>query len=235
VFQTTVLLLAFFLMVAGVMASRRHPAAAAAAPRSRSARPTVRAAKAVPAQPRAKPAAPIEWVGAAEAATTTPGEDEQLCTKLRDRYIAARFPGMFRGTADLREADHVIKVARLYFEEDKLDRAQELLELAIGLSPSAKLLRLAQLEIAFLGRDSTVFTTLARAFHAAHPDGPEWADVSRLGRAIAPGEELFGANPGERSHEHYGPWPDMPNWIQASWDLTSEVLGADFHRAISAR
>jgi hypothetical protein len=25
----------------------------------------------------------------------------------------------------------------------------------------------------------------------------------------------------------------MPNWIQASWDLTSEVLASDFHRAIA--
>jgi hypothetical protein len=24
----------------------------------------------------------------------------------------------------------------------------------------------------------------------------------------------------------------MPNWIQASWDLTAEVHAADFHRAI---
>jgi hypothetical protein len=54
----------------------------------------------------------------------------------------------------------------------------------------------------------------------------------RLGRAVAPDEPLFTAGAGARPHEHYGPWPNLPNWIQASWDLTAEVLAADFHRAM---
>lgn len=220
--------------------TRAQPIQRTASPPAHSAVKSGAATRGVTIDTRAPATAPaaataLEWVGAATPSPTPAGENEQLRTKLRDRYIAARFPGMFRGTAGMRDTDQVIKVARLYFEEQKIERAQELLDLAISLSPSAKLLRLAQLEISFLGRDGAVFTKLARAFRTTHPDSPEWADVSRLGHAIAPGEELFGANPGERSHEHYGPWPDMPNWIQASWDLTSEVLAADFHRAIATR
>jgi hypothetical protein len=51
----------------------------------------------------------------------------------------------------------------------------------------------------------------------------------RLGRALAPEETLFGGAQNDRG-DHYGPWPDTPNWILAPWDLTSEVLAAEFHR-----
>ena len=43
--------------------------------------------------------------------------------KLRDRYLAARFPGVARTVADLKATERVIQAARLYFEERKLDRA----------------------------------------------------------------------------------------------------------------
>jgi hypothetical protein len=150
-----------------------------------------------------------------------------------DDYIAARFPGVAGGAQRLEDIEQVIRTARLYFEEQKTDRAQELLDLAIVRSPANKALRLAQLELAFLTADGPLFTGLARQFLATHPESTEWSEIGRLGRAIAPGESLFGADPGARVHEHYGPWPDLPNWIQASWDLTSEVLAADFHRAMA--
>lgn len=73
----------------------------------------------------------------------------------------------------------------------------------------------------------------ARAFRQAHPAHESWTEVERLGRAIAPGEALFGEVTGPRDYEHYGPWPHLPNWIHASWDLTAEVVAADFHRAMS--
>jgi len=70
----------------------------------------------------------------------------------------------------------------------------------------------------------------AHAFRGAHPRHEAWAEVERLGRALAPGEPLFGAVSGPRDHEHYGPWPHTPNWIRAPWDLTADVAAADFHR-----
>ena len=68
-----------------------------------------------------------------------------------------------------------------------------------------------------------------------HPASEAWKEVSRLGRALAPSESIFGPASGPREHEHYGPWPDLPNWIQANWDLTAEVVAADFHRILKQR
>ena len=178
---------------------------------------------------------PIEWDaprGATPIAATSPRD---VRTRARDEYIAARFPGVFRRSADLLEVERVIKVARLLFEEGELGRADELFALAIEESPAARALRLAQLEIAFLTRNAPHFIRLAGELQREYPELAEWPDVVRLGHALAPGEPLFGADPGARENDHYGPWPDLPNWIHASWDLTPEVLAVDFHNAMSDR
>lgn len=153
--------------------------------------------------------------------------------KIRDRYVSARFPGVARSGADLQGAARIIKAARLYFEEDDVDTAVELLQLAIEEAPQESALWLARLELLFLARDAQGFTQAARAFSSTHPDHESWAEVARLGRALAPDETLFGGTSGPREHEHYGPWPHLPNWIQAPWDLTGEIVAADFHRAMS--
>jgi hypothetical protein len=153
--------------------------------------------------------------------------------KIRDRYISARFPGVMRDTDDLQNANAVVKCARLLFEEEQPELALELLELAVEETPQESALWLARLEILFLLRDREGFVATARAFHETHRFHDAWAEVERLGRALAPGEALFGATAGPRDHEHYGPWPHLPNWIQAPWDLTAEVVAADFHRAVT--
>ena len=188
----------------------------------------------------------IEWDGdrrrAAPAlangiATADAVNEEDPCTydarrrRIRDRYIGARFPGVARCAADLEVVDRVVKAARLYFEEDEAHSALELLDLAIQETPHASALRLARLEILFLTRAAAEFIAGARSFRAAHPANEAWDEIARLGRAIAPEEPLFGAASAPRDHEHYGPWPHLPNWIDAPWDLTAEVTAADFHRA----
>ena len=152
--------------------------------------------------------------------------------KIRDRYVSVRFAGVARSAADLQDAARVVKASRLAFEEGHADSALELLELAIEQNPFEKSLWLAELEMAFLLRDAERFVDSARAYRAAHPKSAEWTEVERLGRALAPSEPLFGARQGPRAHEHYGPWPNLPNWIQAPWDLTAEVVAADFRRAM---
>ena len=191
----------------------------------------------------------IEWDGDGETARVIQGpaviEDaaaeeipmvgDARCRRIRDRYIGARFPGVARSAADLENPDRVVKSARLYFEDGQADMALELLDVAIEQDSRAEPLWLAQLEILFLIRDSQRFIETARAFRAMHPASEAWDEITRLGRALAPQENMFGAANGRRDHEHYGPWPDLPNWIQANWDLTAEVIASDFHRILKQR
>lgn len=189
----------------------------------------------------------IEWDGDAEVAPFAPpapatpiAEDipatpDARCRRIRDRYIGARFPGVARSAADLEQPERVVKAARLYFEDGQSDTALELLDVAIEQDSRAEALWLAQLEILFLMRSAARYVETARAFRAMHPASGAWDEVARLGRALAPGESLFGPASGPRDHDHYGPWPDLPNWIQANWDLTAEVVAADFHRIMKQR
>jgi len=176
----------------------------------------------------------IEWDGAVAPRPAPAIELDARNARIRDRYIAARFPGTFRGSSDLHEVEYVITAARHLFEEGDLHRANELFALAIEESNAPLALRLAQIEIAFLARDVALFTRLASDLNAVHPGIAEWVNVVRLGRALVPADPLFRGDADHRADEHYGPWPEMPNWIQASWDLTSEVLAAEFHHAMAA-
>ena len=186
----------------------------------------------------------IEWDGDAGASValeapaaeeTNPAEYDTRSRRIRDRYIGARFPGVARSSADLEKPDRVVKSARLYFEDGQSETALELLDIAIEQDSRAEPLWLAQLEILFLTRNAARFIETARAFRAMHPASEAWNEVARLGRALAPGESLFGPAAGPRDHDHYGPWPDLPNWIQANWDLTAEVVASDFHRILKQR
>jgi hypothetical protein len=161
-----------------------------------------------------------------------PRSYESRRRKILDRYVGTRFPGVVKCASDLEAVERVIKAARLYFEEDRADAGLELLELAIAECPRDASLWLARLEILYLVRDAAGFTETACAFRNAHATHDAWTEVTRLGRALAPHEALFGVRRGPRDHEHYGPWPHTPNWIQAPWDLTADVAACDFHRAM---
>jgi len=174
-------------------------------------------------------------VNASDPVASARDAQDALCRRNRDRYIAARFPCAAQSSEDLDNIERVIKASRLMFEEDKADRAIEFLALAVQRNPDDESLGLAQLEIAFLMRDGATYRALASAFRQRHPASTTWSEIARLGRAIAPRDALFSVVAGARAHAHYGPWPDMPNWIQASWDLTSEVLASDFHRGMRER
>jgi hypothetical protein len=181
------------------------------------------------------PPAPAPATPTAAAADDHPATHDARCRRIRDRYIGARFPGVARSAADLENPGRVVKAARLFFEDGQSETALELLDVAIEQDSRAEALWLAQLEILFLTRNAARYVETARAFRAMHPASEAWAEVARLGRTLVPGEGIFGPASGPREHEHYGPWPDLPNWIQANWDLTAEVVAADFHRMMKQR
>jgi hypothetical protein len=167
--------------------------------------------------------------------TAAPLDIDAKRERIRDRYLAVRFDGLIRDARDLKDIAKVIKAARLYFEDENSDRADELLRLAVAAQPHEARLWLARLEIQFLSRDAERFSEVAQAYRRAFPDGGEWPQVACLGRALSPGDACFRDSTAGHDDENYGPWPNTPNWIEASWDLTAEVAGADFHRHMRAR
>ena len=183
---------------------------------------------------RQEPAAPVtELATASEDDSLDASKLDGRRRKIRDRYIAARFPGIAKCGADLADDDALIRAARLMFEDDRSADALELLQLAVEEYPQRAAACLARLEILYLTRDALGFTEAASAFRQRHGAQSEaWPEICRLGRALAPRDELFAGDVAVRDHEHYGPWPHTPNWIRAPWDLTAEVAAADFHHAL---
>jgi hypothetical protein len=156
---------------------------------------------------------------------------EAMRRKIRDRYLAVRFPGAPHTDEELRDSAGVIKAARLYFEDEDLDRACELLEFAADANATDESTWLAHLEMLFLKRKASAFTRLSRRFHDHFPNSGRWSEILRLGLRLAPEESIFlQAHPREAAiDEHYGAWPQVQNWIQAPFDLTGDVLAAEFH------
>lgn len=175
----------------------------------------------VPAPPPALESEPVAVPADAEG--DGPGNP-----RIRERYYAVRFPGApsLAGGANV---PGLVKMARLYFEDGDGARAVELLDCAAAALPREESLRLAALQILFLMRKGEAFVQAARAFRARFPNSPRWAEIERLGWRFAPRERLFaGGRPeGKANDEHFGAWPECPNWIEAPYDLTNEVLAVE--------
>lgn len=160
--------------------------------------------------------------------------DEPGRARIRQRYFSVRFPGAPGSASDGKDPAATIKAARLHFEDGDGERAVELLEFAIQTSPLEPRLWLALLEILFLERESEAFVRAARSFRDRFPQAAEWAEVARLGWRLAPREPAFasGRPVVKAADAHYGAWPEAPNWIEASWDLTAEVLAVELRSRV---
>ncbi len=156
---------------------------------------------------------------------------EAMRHRIRERYLAVRFPGAPHSEPELRDIPNVIKSARLYFEDGDIDRASELLECAADVNAQDEAPWLAHLEILYLKRKGRPFTVLAKRFHQRFPASARWTEILRLGLRLDPDEPLYhDVSPQAASvDEHYGAWPQVQNWIQAPFDLTGDVLAAEFH------
>lgn len=175
---------------------------------------------------------PRTWEKPAGAASKKLDSSAQ---RIRERYLAARFPGVLKSTADLADTARIIKCARLLFEDGFAARAGELLDLASEAHPLVEATWLANLEIAFLNHDPERYIRLAHAFNRARPESADWPEVKRLGHRLAPMHPRFaGTGERERDFDHSGPWPQMPNWIQANWDFTSEMAAAEMRSRLMA-
>lgn len=153
-----------------------------------------------------------------------------LRRKIRERYLNVRFPGTPHAEAQLRDTAGVIRSARLRFEDGDIDRACELLEFA-GDVNADEALRLALLEILYLSRRGSAYREAAQAFIAKNPGSAHRDEIERLGARLLPGDALFKdvAPAVEDPYAHVGAWPQVQNWIQAPFDLTGDVLAAEFH------
>ena len=171
-------------------------------------------------------AAPV----AGPRATTAPA-----ASRIRDRYILARFPGVMRKSEDFADADEVIKAARLYVEDGLAVRGVELLQFAAEMDTTRESLWLARLQLHYQLRDASGFAAAAKRMHQYHPKSAHWAQIALLGRNLGLAEAFFAelglrAGPAPKP----GAWPLQPNWLQEPRDLTPAVAAAELRSRLLA-
>lgn len=156
--------------------------------------------------------------------------------RIRETYLRSRFPGVYRFEADLEDGSRLVEAARLYFQDGRLDHERELMELAIREHPERIDCWLAHIEILFLARDEPRFVEAVRGFLEAHPESPDHAEIASLWKrlrqnAAGPAAEAAAGETPARG-DRYGPWPVLPDWIGAPWDLSAEVWASEIHQGL---
>jgi hypothetical protein len=161
---------------------------------------------------------------------------DHVRARIRERYFRSRFPDVPLPAPGSKDASAIVKAARLYFEDGDTARAVELLRQASDMLTRVEGILLAKLEIHYLDHNEAAFTETARIFAERFPGSSEWPAVARLGWRLAPSEALFAnARPAKVARDdQYGAWPEVPNWIEAPWDLTGEVLAVELRSRILA-
>lgn len=122
-------------------------------------------------------------------------------SRLRDAYARARFPDVIVTSADLGDSGVVIDGARRCFGSGQLERALELLQIAIDEHPECEALWLARLELLGFAGAGTRFLEAVREFLDQHPDSEHFDEVVHFWRHLARSRGPGGA-PAAASRRH---------------------------------
>jgi hypothetical protein len=147
--------------------------------------------------------------------------------RLRDRYLATRFPQFQEPGAALRNAGDVARWARQLLDDDQPRLAEELLQLALEEDPGQRALWLFRIELAFLNSDEGTFNTLADEFKRRFGDDPACSEA--IGTIDAMGVELDPADP---RYANAGPPQLLPNWSTPDMGERDEVKQRKLHGAL---
>jgi hypothetical protein len=143
--------------------------------------------------------------------------------RLRERYIAQRFPQLKDPLNDLRRTRDVLNLAQQCIEDDRRALALELMTLALQEDPSQRPLWLFMIEDAFLRADSARFNALADEFRGRFEADEALVFIDAMAHDLAPKASV--------KPEISEPLP-LPEWSdigQADRDL---VLQQKLHAAL---
>jgi len=103
--------------------------------------------------------------------------------------------------------DDALEEADFHIAYGTYDKAASLLENALGSAPGEPRLHLKLLETQFAASNAAAFVAAASRMRDAVGEGSEeWKQAERMGREIAPNEDLFGGSPAsEDSAEDFSP------------------------------
>jgi len=150
----------------------------------------------------------------------------------RLRYMQERYPELAARTVSIDEPKSIIDAARLYYEENQLGKACELLIYSVEERPQEIRYWLAKFELFRLEKMSRQFGELADKFQLLFGNTDAWPKVRDIGHELDPGNPLFAAatGTGTTSPEKFDPANE--NWLNAH--ASSDVSAQHISQALVA-
>ena len=199
------------------------------------------------AKVESKPIAPADMVEASDTfdldldldqqanSTSSTGDQTSEDRLRRLRYMHERYPELAARTVSIDEPESVIHAARLYYEDNQLGKACELLIYAVEERPQEIRFWLAQFELFRLEKMAPQFTDLAQKFELMFGVDESWHKVQRAGFEFDPSNPLFnGANGARQFDAAAENWLDAPVGGDAATQNISEALIADLRASLFA-
>ncbi len=156
----------------------------------------------------------------------------------RLRYMQERYPELAARTVSIDEPESIIDAARLYYEENQLGKACELLIYSVEERPQEIRYWLAQFELFRLEKMNRQFGELADKFQLLFASSDAWPKVRDIGHELDPGNPLFAAATGTGATLNEKFDPASENWLNthASGDTSvqhiSQALVADLRASL---
>ena len=156
----------------------------------------------------------------------------------RLRYMQERYPELAARTVSIDEPESIIDAARLYYEENQLGKACELLIYSVEERPQEIRYWLAKFELFRLEKMSRQFGELADKFQLLFGNTDAWPKVRDIGHELDSGNPLFAASTGTGTTSTEKFDPATENWLnaQASSDASaqhiSQALVADLRSSL---
>ena len=150
----------------------------------------------------------------------------------RLRYMQERYPELAARTVSIDEPKSIIDAARLYYEENQLGKACELLIYSVEERPQEIRYWLAKFELFRLEKMSRQFGELADKFQLLFGNTDAWPKVRDIGHELDPGNPLFAAATGTGTTPPEKFDPANENWLNAH--ASSDVSAQHISQALVA-
>ncbi len=149
---------------------------------------------------------------------------DPVARRMRDRYIAQRFPQFNEPHRALKNTESVLNWARQFVDDDRPQLAVEILNLALQEDPAQRPIWLFLIEYAFLETDSARFNELADAFKRQFPGDTAIELVNTMGHDFAPTDPRY---------SHINAPAELPDWSKLESGDRNRERQQKFHVSLT--
>jgi hypothetical protein len=143
--------------------------------------------------------------------------------RIRERYIASRFPQFAGNTSQLRNTAENLRMARHLLDDGRPNLAEELLCIALQEEPYQREAWLFLIEVAFLNHDAARFDLLSDDFRKIFPNCEDQYVIDAMAHDL---------NPHDPRYVNINSATLLPNWSSLASQARDESRQRRYHQAL---